>query len=55
MKVLLFIWLFLSCLVGVVYILETIFRSLPEGNRFRVWWNDNVITELDPDDPRFDD
>ncbi len=54
MIILFFIWLVLTCMVGVFYILESIIRSLPEGNRVRVWWNDNVITELDPDDPRFD-
>ena len=54
MITLFFIWLVLTCMVGVFYILETIFRSLPEGHRLRVWWNDNVITELGPDDRRGD-
>ncbi len=55
MKILIIVWLFLTGFFGLFYILETIFRSLPEGNRFKVWWNENVIMVLDPDDPRFDD
>lgn len=55
MIILFFIWLVLTCVVGCFIILDTIIRSLPEGNRIRVWWNDNVVTELDPEDNRLDD
>ena len=55
MIILFFIWLVLTCLFGMFIIIDTIFRSFPEGHRLRVWWNDNVVTELDPDDPRLDD
>lgn len=54
MIILFFIWVVLASLFGLLFILETVIRSLPEGNRVRVWWNDNVITELHPDDTRED-
>ena len=43
-------WLFLTCLVGLFYILDVIFRSLPEGHRLRVWWNRHVVSETDLED-----
>lgn len=43
-------WLFLTCLVGVFYILDVIFRSLPEGHRLRVWWNKHMVSETDLED-----
>ena len=44
------IWLFLTCLVGLFYILDVIFRSLPEGHRLRVWWNKHMVSETDLED-----
>lgn len=43
-------WLFLTCLVGLFYILDVIFRSLPEGHRLRVWWNKHMVSETDLED-----
>ena len=43
-------WLFLTCLVGVFYILDVIFRILPEGHRLRVWWNKHMVSETDLED-----
>ena len=54
MIILFYIWLFLTCIVGLFIILDVVFRSFPEGHRLRVWWNDNVVTELGPDDNRLD-
>ena len=43
-------WLFLTCLVGLFYILDVIFRSLPEGHRLRLWWNKHMVSETDLED-----
>ena len=50
MKILFGIWLVLTCIVGLFYILYVIFRSLPEGHRLRVWWNRHVVSETDLED-----
>ena len=47
MKILFIIWLVLTCLFGMFIILDTVFRSLPEGHRLRVWWNRHVVSETD--------
>ena len=54
MITLFFIWLVLTCMVGLFIILDTIIRSLPEGYRIRVWWSKHIVTELGPDDNRLD-
>ena len=50
MKILFITWLFLTCLFGMFIILDTVFRSLPEGHRLRVWWNRHVVSETDLED-----
>jgi len=50
MKILFIIWLVLTCLFGMFIILDTVFRSLPEGHRLRVWWNRHVVSETDLED-----
>ena len=50
MKILFIIWLVMSSFIGVFYILDVIFRSLPEGHRLRVWWNRHVVSETDLED-----
>ena len=50
MKILFITWLVLTCLFGMFIILDTVFRSLPEGHRLRVWWNRHVVSETDLED-----
>jgi len=50
MKILFIIWLVMASFIGVFIILGTVFRSLPEGNRLRVWWNRHVVSETDLED-----
>ena len=50
MKILFITWLVMSSFIGVFYILDVIFRSLPEGHRLRVWWNRHVVSETDLED-----
>jgi hypothetical protein len=50
MKTLLFIWIILTCIVGLFHIVDIITRSLPEGNRLRIWWNRHVVSETDLED-----
>ncbi len=55
MNILFFIWLVLTCIVGLFIIGDTIIRSLPEGHRIRLWWSKHIVTELGPEDNRLDD
>ena len=50
MKILFIIWLVMASFIGVFIILDTVFRSLPEGHRLRVWWNRHVVSETDLED-----
>ncbi len=50
MKILFITWLIMSSFIGVFYILDTVFRSLPEGSSLRVWWNRHVVSETDLED-----
>ena len=50
MKILFIIWLVMASFIGVFYILDVTFRSLPEGNILRVWWNRHVVSETDLED-----
>ena len=50
MKILFITWLIMSSFIGVFYILDVIFRSLPEGHRLRVWWNKHMVSETDLED-----
>ena len=54
MIILFYIWLFLTCIVGLFIIGGYIVRRLPEGHRLRVWWNNHIVTELGPEDNRLD-
>lgn len=40
----------MASFIGVFYILDVTFRSLPEGNRLRVWWNRHMVSETDLED-----
>ena len=40
----------MASFIGVFIILDTVFRSLPEGHRLRVWWNRHVVSETDLED-----
>lgn len=40
----------MASFIGVFYILDVTFRSLPEGHRLRVWWNRHMVSEIDLED-----
>ena len=40
----------MASFIGVFYILDVTFRSLPEGNILRVWWNRHMVSETDLED-----
>ena len=40
----------MSSFIVVFIILGTVFRSLPEGHRLRVWWNRHMVSETDLED-----
>ena len=50
MKILFITWLVMTSFIGVFYILDVTFRSLPEGSSLRVWWNRHVVSETDLED-----
>ena len=40
----------MASFIGGFIILGTVFRSLPEGHRLRVWWNRHMVSETDLED-----